>query len=296
MAASIPNTGTAELATLHVGGYAVPYRVAGSGPPLVCSELPLNPFARLTALQDALAASHRVFLLDFRRAIGRPDPPPREDLVAFVADLTRQIIDALGIERCAVLGTFMFATVAMRLAIDAPDRVSRLVILSGLGTQRLPRTFWLRASTGLYRLPGFPLLHRLRAVRAILEAVDNAWLGPMRMHELFWNPDRAPLTLDELYEQNKTPERPEAAFTLMWCIRRLRSDRMAPEAAEIRCPTLVVHGRDDVWVPLPAADTVATRIPGARLVAIAEARHAPELDQPEATLAAVRAFLGEVAP
>jgi pimeloyl-ACP methyl ester carboxylesterase len=279
---------------LRVGGYDVPYRVAGSGPPLVCSELPLNPVARLTGLQNALADTHTVFLLDFRQAIGRPDPPAQTDLTALVADLTRQTMDALHLERCTVLGTFMFATVAMRLAIDVPERVDRLIILGGLGTQRLPRTFWLRASTGLYRVPGFPVLNRSRAVRAILEAVDNAWLGPMRMRELFWDPAAAPLQIEDLYEQNKTPERAEAAFTLMWCIRQLRSDRMAARATEVRCPTLVVHGRDDVWVPPAAAKTIAARIPGARLVVIAEARHAPELDQPAATLAAVRSFLSEV--
>jgi pimeloyl-ACP methyl ester carboxylesterase len=42
---------------------------------------------------------------------------------------------------------------------------------------------------------------------------------------------------------------------------------------EIRVPTLVIHGRDDPFMPLPHGEALADAIPGARLVAVAGMGH-----------------------
>jgi len=296
MAGSIRRTLPADVGLLRVDGVDLPCRIVGSGPPILCSELPLNPLARLSGLQERLAESYAVHLVDFRPLLGRPDAPPAGDLVAQLAEVSLRVLDALALDRVAVLGTFMYAGVAMQMAIAAPARVARLVLLGTLGTQRLPRTFWLRASTGLYRLPGFPAANRRRAVRWLLESIDHAVPGPLRMRELFADPAGAPISLEDLYEQNKTPERADAAFTLMWCIRRLRCDQVAARAHTVTRPALLLHGEDDLWVPVAEARTLASRLPDARLVVIPGARHAPELDRPEPTLAAVRTFLAADLP
>ena len=295
MAVCIRRTLPVEVATLHVGRWDLPCRVVGTGPPLLCSELPLNPFARLSLLQDQLAATHTVHLIDLRPVIGGPAAPPRM-LLEHLADVTLQVMDALGLEHCGIVGSFMFAGVAMQAAIQAPARVSSLTLLGTLGLQRLPATFWLRASTGLYRLPGFPLLNRARAFRAVLECIDYAVLGPLRMRELFWDPASAPISLEDLYEQNKTPERADAAFALMWCIRQMRCDLLAERVGRVRCPALLVHGDDDLWVPLASAQALCARMSSAALVTMPQARHAPELDQPEATRQAIAAFLAAHGP
>lgn len=291
MAACIHRTVPADVATLRVGGHDIPCRTLGSGPAVLCSELPLNPFARLSLLQEQLAATHTVHLIDLRPVIGTPTAPPSPDLLEHLASVSLQVMDALGLRRCGLVGSFMFAGVAMQMAIQAPERVARLALLGTLGTQRLPATFWLRASTGIYRLPGFPALHRWRPFRSLLECIDYAWLGPMRMRELFWDPALAPISLEDLYEQNKTPERAEAAFALMWCIRHLRCDLLAGRAGQVRCPVLLVHGEADLWVPLTSVQALCARLPEATLVTLPAARHAPELDQPARTLRAVQDFL-----
>jgi pimeloyl-ACP methyl ester carboxylesterase len=258
---------------------------------LLCSELPLNPFARLSLLQDRLAATHTVYLIDLRPVIGNPAAPPSASLLAFLADFSLQILNELKVEQCSVLGSFMYASVAMRMATVAPDRIRRLILLGTLGMQRLPRTFWLRASTGVYRLPGFPVLNRFRPFRSLLECIDYAFLGPLRMKELFWNPAGAPISLEDLYEQNKTPEQAMAAFALMWCIRHMHCDRFAVQAGGVTCPSLLIHGEEDLWVPLASVRELISRMPNAKLTTIPQARHAPEIDQPEITLGAIEEFL-----
>ena len=48
----------------------------------------------------------------------------------------------------------------------------------------------------------------------------------------------------------------------------LADTRRAHELGRIRCPTLVIHGRDDPFVPLACGEDTARRIPGARLEVI----------------------------
>jgi pimeloyl-ACP methyl ester carboxylesterase len=63
--------------------------------------------------------------------------------------------------------------------------------------------------------------------------------------------------------------------------------------ADIRVPALVVVGEHDTHF-LAAADYMAAKIPAARKVVIPGAGHAPNIDQPDAFNAELRAFLAEL--
>ena len=67
---------------------------------------------------------------------------------------------------------------------------------------------------------------------------------------------------------------------------------LSAQLAEIRVPTLVIHGDQDSVVPLSTGRMLAERIPGARLEVIKDAGHASNQEQPEAFNTAVREFLG----
>lgn len=64
--------------------------------------------------------------------------------------------------------------------------------------------------------------------------------------------------------------------------------------ARVRCPTLVVHGREDP-IPLSASEAVARALPDARLVPLDGSGHVPYVEAPGELFAAVRDFLRETA-
>ncbi|MCK7492374.1 MAG: alpha/beta hydrolase [Comamonadaceae bacterium] len=61
----------------------------------------------------------------------------------------------------------------------------------------------------------------------------------------------------------------------------------------IGCPTLVIVGREDVATPPAMAQVIAQAIPGARLVELDAAAHLSNIEQAEAFIAALRAFLAQ---
>lgn len=69
-----------------------------------------------------------------------------------------------------------------------------------------------------------------------------------------------------------------------------RNGERAAEA--VRCPTLVLVGAEDRMTPPRAGRELAERIPGAACVEIDEAGHMMMVEQPEATLNALRKFMG----
>jgi pimeloyl-ACP methyl ester carboxylesterase len=64
-----------------------------------------------------------------------------------------------------------------------------------------------------------------------------------------------------------------------------------PFLASIRCPTLVLVGREDVLTPVELAQEIAAAVPGARLEIVEHCGHLSTLEQPEAVNRALRAWL-----
>ena len=68
---------------------------------------------------------------------------------------------------------------------------------------------------------------------------------------------------------------------------------VADRLSEVRAPTLVVVGDEDVEHIQAIARRLAADIPDARLVTIADAAHFPSLERPDAFDEALRGFLGD---
>jgi pimeloyl-ACP methyl ester carboxylesterase len=62
----------------------------------------------------------------------------------------------------------------------------------------------------------------------------------------------------------------------------IRVDRR-PDLPRIKCPTIVVCGRDDAATPLFLSEEIAKAIPAAALVVIEQCGHLVTMEKPEAT-------------
>src|SRR5881409_4492931 len=117
-------------ATVQVDGAQIAYRRVGNGLPL----LVLNGFAATNAdwdpsFIDGLASSNELILVDHRGIGGSTDNGKRFD-IAQLADDAADVIEALGFQRTSVLGWSMGGFVAQTLALQHPDRVNKLILLS----------------------------------------------------------------------------------------------------------------------------------------------------------------------
>jgi pimeloyl-ACP methyl ester carboxylesterase len=249
--------------------------VCGAGEPLVlvhgagCSLV-----AWPDGLVDMLAQQHRVLRYDARdqgRSTTWPVGEPGYGMGDVVADVLA-LLDAEGIERAHVLGVSGGGLVGQLLALDHPDRVASLTLVSSTpGSAGLPgmsedlRPF-------VDGSAGEPDWDDRDAVVAYLTELERPFqrggFDEVLQREI------AQRTVERSVDVRAAATNPYLVDPGPSCRDRLR---------DLRTPTLVVHGDDDPLFPLPHGAALAREIPDADLWVIPGAGHGvpPERAWPE---------------
>ena len=256
------------------GGRRIFYDEVGSGPPVLVLTGSGVGRRFVGPMLPALAARCRVVAPDNRDA-GESEPEPTYYTAADMAADAAALLDALGIGRTHIVGVSMGGIIALQLALDHPARVDRLVLES----TPLP---------GEGHRPGEPL-----------PPPDDWWSDdPVeRAHrllpELAGPADRARLSEADVAA---AAER-ERGNRITWAglMRQAAATSgyyVRGSLAQVRAPTLVIHGELDEAVPLADGEALAAGIPGARMLVLPGAGHAILFEQAEEVNRAILAFLG----
>jgi pimeloyl-ACP methyl ester carboxylesterase len=231
----------------------------------------------------ALAAQGRVLALDLR-GHGGSSRASSYTLEQLAADLVG-FLDALGIASCDLLGHSMGGMAALRAVLAAPERVASLILMdtaarapSGIPRELVALAGRIALEQGMERL-----VERVRAYAASDPARTEADRQlEARWGEGYWTEWRIP---------NFRAMDPVAYGALGAAI--LDQVPLGDQLGAIRCPTLVLVGEGDTGF-LAAADELAAAIPTARRTTLPGAGHQPQLETPDAWLAALREHLREV--
>jgi pimeloyl-ACP methyl ester carboxylesterase len=232
-----------------------------------------------------LARLGRTLLLDQRGHGGTTNSGRHEDytLDSRAADLAAAF-DALGLARADLLGHSLGGMVALRFTLAHPERVASLVLMD---TSARPMP-----------LP-IPEAARSALLKFVSEGGVQALLPGMRQRP----PEQVPPSLRRSIERmgadvfwERIQRKLEAMDPVAWdALLRVLGDHepVAGRLGEIRCPTLVLVGAEDAPFLAPA-DELERGIPGARRVTIPDSAHSPQLENPPAWAAAIRAHLARV--
>ncbi|MBO0806839.1 MAG: alpha/beta fold hydrolase [Actinobacteria bacterium] len=193
-----------------------------------------------------LARAHRVIAVDPPGHPGLSSPadqPPRT--AAELAGWLDEVLDGLAVRRAAIAGHSYGAWLALRYALHAPERVSRLVLLDPTDCfARMNLRYRLRAIPVLAR-PAGSRMRRFLAWETGGRPLDEAWLAVAAAGQ---DLGRARIVL---------PRRPS------------RSD-----LAGLRLPVLViVAGQSRAHDPRRIARRVRDRLPAASVVTLPQASH-----------------------
>jgi len=209
---------------------------------------------------------------------GRSQPLPRRPTVDDYIQHLRSLLDALGIDRCHLVGASVGGTFALAFASRYPERVGRLVLVGPVyrGAD-LPRRFHL-----VFQLVDWPGLVDLIpkapikwwvVVRRLDMARDTRHLSPE---------DRRLMARDVMRVPNQT---------LVNVARQLLRLDLTPEARRVCCPTLVLDGEDARMVPARSSLRLASIIPGATCRIVPDCGHNLLLERPDAFLELALPFL-----
>lgn len=271
---------TATLNAIEVAGRQLCYQDIGTGPAVVCLHGAGPGATGTTAYRlaiDVLSERHRVIVVDLP-GFGASDPVPIDgDLLRTYAAPMRALLGRLGLRDVDVIGHSFGGGVALRLALDEPGLVSRLVLISSLGYPLAPG-----------------LTDGARLIRRFLDAPSDQRMRDLLDALAFRAPPLPAGLVTERREAAAEPGRLAVARALHGALAAPDGRRdvdLSCELHRLTSRTLLVWGREDRFVPFSAACGLFAAIPDVRLHALSACGHTPQLEHPAEVNAAVATFL-----
>jgi 4,5:9,10-diseco-3-hydroxy-5,9,17-trioxoandrosta-1(10),2-diene-4-oate hydrolase len=275
--------------TAKAGQLTLAYYEAGS-PTDVGGGLPLvmlhgggpgaSSWSNFGAALPGFAQDFRTILVD-QPGFGASDKPAVEgNYYRFAADHVVALLDELGIEKVHLLGNSLGGGTAMRLALEHPERVGRLVLM-GPGGLSL-NLFHADPTEGVQRLMDFGANPSREALRAFISTmvVDQS------------------LVTDELVEERyadaTAPGAREAMASMamsFWNPETAEDGMLWREAHQLRHHTLLTWGREDRVNPLDGAMAALKLIPRASLHVFPRCGHWAQIEAAGEFREVVTAFL-----
>lgn len=246
-------------------GVRLAYSIVGRGPPLVKSANWLNhleldwelPLYRHMLLR--LAKANTLIRYD-ARGNGLSDWDANEiSLEAWVSDL-EAVVDAAALSRFPLFGFSQGCAVSIAYAVRHPERVSRLILLGGFATGRLKRS----STTDADR-------ERYKATETLMRlgwAADDPTFRQLLTSQL------APAATTEQSQAFNELQRkctsPDCAVRYYQTVSNFDIRALLPK---VSVPTLILHVRDDLMVPIEESRQLAANITGAKFVSLPGKNH-----------------------
>ena len=231
-----------------------------TSPPVVLAHgWGASAFAWRETIEALAAAGWRVVAPDLRgHGFSEKPDDPRLYTSAALTDHLLAIMDAAGVERAPLVAHSLGAEAALGAALQAPERVSRLVLIAPVGLGHVALAF-----VGRLLTPAF------------LTRVLTRLLGPWSVRLALFFASARMRWQAEVIEQHAAPlaQRGFAAATRHLLHGALWRRRLPSELARVRVPVLVIVGTKDRLVPTRGLDEWCALLPNARAERVEGAGH-----------------------
>lgn len=251
---------------VETAGNSLAYTDQGNGPAVVIVHGVGGHKEDWAGVAAALATAHRVLSIDM---LGFGESTKQGDLsIPAQARAIVALLDALGIDRADVVGNSVGGWVAATFAAQHGDRIGKLILIDAAGFKAM--------------FEGEPPVNFDPGTVDEMQALINITINS----PVAQTPGLAARALDIYIASG------EKAVSAIWGGAIYGSPRLEELLPAITAPTLVLWGADDKLFPSVLCGVFASMIAGAEQHLIAGAGHFPQIDQPEATIAAISGFLG----
>jgi pimeloyl-ACP methyl ester carboxylesterase len=231
---------------------------------------------------QALAQHHRVFAFDMVGS-GLSDKPVVPYSLDYQLQFLNTFLDTFDIQHTSLIGNSMGGSIALKFALQSPERVQKLGLVSSFGLGR-------EIDFSDRLLAAFPAIANL--IPASRSGVR--WVLNSCVH----HPNSVPEEWIELsFQRFNLPGQREALMSLLtanlnfWGVRHEVFSSIVQQLDRIKAPTLVIWGKQDAIVPVAHAYVAASKIPNSALHIFEQCGHWAQVEYSEAFNHLVSEFL-----
>lgn len=248
------------------------HKVIGVGPPVVLLHGGTGSSESYWAHQVPALSEHFQLILMDHRGFGASDYEGEFSIPACAEDLAG-LLDHLGVESASLLGLSLGGAISLQFALDQPRRVDRMVLadtFSGVFTQHFRRFI------------NF----------ALIEAIENGGHDLMfELNLLFAFSESYLEEHEQELEAQKISWRQMDVQRYVESLRAIRDWSVDDRLGEIKAPSLILWGSEDIEIPRVYSDRLVEGLQYAVLSVIEGAGHKSCADRPAAFNKATLAFL-----
>src|SRR3984893_3445138 len=265
------------MPTVDTNGIEMYYERKGAGEPLLLVPGLLFGAQHWRPQMDALAPDYDVIAVDLR---GQYHTTTTDDLAEYdmwnQAEDVHGLIQALGIGPTHYAGLSMGGFIGMRIALTHPEDLRDLVLIDTQSHTEEPEklaqydVFRKLYLEGVFEplMPVLPLTFFCDDFIANHKQRGDAWL-----ENLIAGNNAGSMRASQAVDDR---------------------DDITERLGEIKVPTLVAHGTEDVAIDIEKGEEMASLIPGARFARIEGAGHQSNVDHPAEVSTLMDEFLSEV--
>jgi proline iminopeptidase len=278
------------------------YEVIGEGPPLFYFQGgPGFSAALLRSEAELLADRFSVYLIDPAGSGGStpPSDPSQYDHVGH-AHFYEEVRQALGIGPATIMGISFGGTVALTYAALFPEATTRCVCVASrvVGQELEGEEAAAEMQAFLARHAGQPWYASARQVwdewtDRVLAADDYHEVDAMMAEVLpLYTADPERSAVKALIEEWRRDMKTDLAAVKVWESGLWQRIDVRPLLRDIRCPTLIVVGEEDMICGPAQGRLIVEALPGAELAVVPDSGHFIPTEAPEAFRDVVMAFAG----
>ncbi|MEH0156660.1 alpha/beta hydrolase [Limibacter armeniacum] len=265
---------------LTIEGNLIHYQIDGpeDGYPLVMLHGSFSSLHTFDSWTEILKDTFRIYRFDLP-GLGLTGAIQSQDYS--IKNLMRYLdifLSRMNIHTCCLIGSSLGGWIAWEYALLCPSKVKQLVLIS-------PAGFIDRESIPLpFRMARTPFIHHI-----IKYAINRSMLESF-VKEVFYNQNKITNELVDRYFDLFSKEGSAEAFYIFVNQNFHENTRFLKN---ILCPTLIIWGKEDKWIPVKNAHKFHHLIPNNHLVIYDFAGHIPMEEIPEETAEDLLEFLSK---
>ncbi len=266
-----------------VNKHRMAYLDVGQGPPLILIHGFGGSMWQWEYQYSVLAHTHRVIIPDLLGS-GLSDKPEDTYTPETLVEFFRQFMDSLNIPQATLIGNSMGAGLAMAMALDYPERVKQLVLISGFPAQVESSIASRQYQRFLYHRP--PLwLAKFGNWMAGRKATEQL------LKEIVYNPELiSPTVIERSFHNRQRGGFLAPLYSLLDNIQNWEK-HYGNRLQKISHQVLLLWGDHDRVFPLEVGERVKSQLPHVEWHVIPEAGHLAQWEQPAIVNQFILSFL-----
>lgn len=259
-----------------VNGTLIHYRIEGSGPYLILLHGSFSSLHTFDAWTKYLATQFTVVRLDLP-AFGLTGPMAQEcyTMPTYIKHL-HEFLRLIGVDKCALAGSSLGGWIAWEYALNFPNQVEKLILIDAAGF------------TDKYTLPLPFRMAKTPFINKVIKFAVRKTLLEEFVKEVYFNKTKVSQALiDRYYDLFSREGNPEAFLKLVNSKFKDRTKYLK----KLPMPTLILWGKEDIWIPVEHAHRFHESIPHNDLIIYDLVGHLPMEEIPEDTALDVASFL-----